>query len=100
MPFIGSPAVSLSIATAALMPAAYLSPWLWRKNEARRLRIELGRRRVVALTYDDGPSSGMTPRVLDLLASFNVKATFFMLGQRARAHPQLVDRVLAEGHDI
>ena len=54
----------------------------------------------LALTFDDGPNPKWTPRLLDVLAKHDVKATFFMLGGRAEAEPQLVRRVAAEGHLI
>ncbi len=52
----------------------------------------------MALTFDDGPNPKWTPRLLDVLAEHEVKATFFMLGIRAHAEPELVRRVAAEGH--
>ncbi|NNF29474.1 MAG: polysaccharide deacetylase family protein [Gemmatimonadetes bacterium] len=55
---------------------------------------------VVGLTFDDGPDPVYTPRLLDLLASHGAKATFFMVGSRARSHPELVARVVGEGHAI
>ncbi|HEV8240898.1 MAG TPA: polysaccharide deacetylase family protein [Thermoanaerobaculia bacterium] len=54
----------------------------------------------IALTFDDGPDPEETPRVLDLLAGYDAHATFFMVGRRAEAHPQLVARVIAAGHAI
>jgi peptidoglycan/xylan/chitin deacetylase (PgdA/CDA1 family) len=54
----------------------------------------------LALTFDDGPNPKWTPRLLDVLAAHDVKATFFMLGSRAQAEPVLVRRVAAEGHLI
>ena len=60
-------------------------------------RIE-GRR--ICLTFDDGPHPEHTPRVLDLLASHGCKATFFLLGDSARHHPQLVKRIGREGHSL
>jgi peptidoglycan/xylan/chitin deacetylase (PgdA/CDA1 family) len=55
---------------------------------------------VFALTLDDGPDPALTPRVLDLLRGHEARATFFLLGSRARAHPELVRRILEEGHEI
>lgn len=55
-------------------------------------------RRAVALTFDDGPDPVVTPRVLDALASLGVRATFFLIGERAERHPDLVRRIVAEGH--
>ena len=57
-------------------------------------------KRIVALTYDDGPNPPYTERLLDVLAKHNVKATFFMIGNRIAKHPETVDRVIAEGHQI
>ena len=56
--------------------------------------------RVVALTFDDGPSPPYTDELLDVLAKHNVKATFFMIGNRIEKHPQTVRRVIAEGHQV
>lgn len=54
----------------------------------------------VALTFDDGPHRGSTDRVLDVLAELAVPATFFCVGKNARAHPDLLRRIEAEGHAI
>ena len=54
----------------------------------------------VVLTFDDGPWPGTTPHVLDALRSECVKATFFVLGRNAIAHPDLVRRELSEGHTV
>lgn len=54
----------------------------------------------VALTFDDGPDPASTPRVLDVLAEHRVVATFFCVGERARRHPDLMHRIVAEGHAV
>jgi peptidoglycan/xylan/chitin deacetylase (PgdA/CDA1 family) len=54
----------------------------------------------VALTYDDGPALQSSPRVLDALASENVYATFFVIGENIRRHPDLLRRMHADGHLI
>jgi peptidoglycan/xylan/chitin deacetylase (PgdA/CDA1 family) len=54
----------------------------------------------LALTFDDGPNPIWTPRLLDVLAGYGVKATFFLLGSRAQAEPRLVRRIVEEGHLI
>lgn len=54
----------------------------------------------VALTFDDGPDEAMTPRVLELLKQHGVKATFFLIGERVRRHPEIVRRIVDEGHLI
>lgn len=55
---------------------------------------------LVALTFDDGPDAEWTPKILDLLKKENVPATFFIIGENGQANPQLVKRIVAEGHDI
>lgn len=54
----------------------------------------------VALTFDDGPSYPYTPQILDILKEYNIKATFYVLGGSAKAHPELIQRMIDEGHDI
>jgi peptidoglycan/xylan/chitin deacetylase (PgdA/CDA1 family) len=56
--------------------------------------------RRVALTFDDGPDSTVTPRLLDLLRDRGVRGTFFVLTDSAARHPDLVRRTAAEGHEI
>lgn len=53
-----------------------------------------------ALTFDDGPDPIFTPRLLDLLKRFNMKATFFLVGSHAERHPDIVRRIYEEGHLI
>ena len=57
-------------------------------------------RREVALTFDDGPDPAFTPAVLDLLAAHRAPATFCMVGQQAVTRPDLVRRVVADGHRL
>ncbi|MET9361691.1 polysaccharide deacetylase family protein [Streptomyces sp. NPDC006632] len=54
----------------------------------------------VNITIDDGPDPVWTPRVLDLLREYGVKATFCMVGMQAQAHPDLVKKVVAAGHRL
>jgi len=55
---------------------------------------------VVALTFDDGPTRGITDRLLDVLAREHVPATFFVVGRAARREPALLRRMAAGGHEI
>jgi peptidoglycan-N-acetylglucosamine deacetylase len=52
------------------------------------------------LTFDDGPDPVWTPAILDALADHPAPATFFVIGERARAHPDVVAAVLARGHQV
>jgi peptidoglycan/xylan/chitin deacetylase (PgdA/CDA1 family) len=54
----------------------------------------------VALTFDDGPDPLYTPQVLDILDRHRVRATFFLIGENARGHPELVRRIRARGHEV
>lgn len=55
-------------------------------------------RPIVALTFDDGPDRDFTPSVLDVLAQHDAQATFFVVGRNASRHPDLIQRMLREGH--
>ena len=54
----------------------------------------------VFLTFDDGPTKEVTPKVLDILKKYNIKATFFVLGSRVKENPDIVKRAYQEGHYI
>src|ERR1700724_3156240 len=54
----------------------------------------------IALTFDDGPNATLTPKLLDLLAARHLKATFFVVGQNAADHPDVLKRAVREGHEI
>src|SRR5262249_49636601 len=55
---------------------------------------------VAALTFDDGPHPEYTPRLLDILEQYKVHATFFMVGEAAQKHPELVGQVAHAGHTV
>jgi peptidoglycan/xylan/chitin deacetylase (PgdA/CDA1 family) len=54
----------------------------------------------VALTFDDGPHPTLTPKLLDLLKARNVKATFYVIGKNVLQYPEIVKRMVAEGHEV
>jgi peptidoglycan/xylan/chitin deacetylase (PgdA/CDA1 family) len=64
---------------------------LWRLDKKHR---------AVFLTFDDGPVPDVTPRVLEILDHYHVKATFFMVGDNVRKYPHLYERIKAEGHQV
>lgn len=55
---------------------------------------------VFSITYDDGPEPTQTPAILDVLAERGARALFFVLGERAEAHPEIIERMLREGHEV
>ncbi|MCL6634470.1 MAG: polysaccharide deacetylase family protein [Peptococcaceae bacterium] len=62
-------------------------------------RAPAGSRRI-AITFDDGPDPVYTPQILDILGRYQVKACFFVVGAKARAHPELVRQIVQAGHEI
>ncbi|MGA7964423.1 MAG: polysaccharide deacetylase family protein [Gammaproteobacteria bacterium] len=55
---------------------------------------------LVALSFDDGPDAALTPLVLDALQRHKARATFFIIGRHAETHPELIRRMVNEGHEI
>ena len=55
---------------------------------------------LIALTFDDGPDPEWTPAILDILKQENVLGTFFVIGKNGQAHPDLLRRIVAEGHEL
>jgi peptidoglycan/xylan/chitin deacetylase (PgdA/CDA1 family) len=54
----------------------------------------------IAMTFDDGPHATLTPKLLDMLAARRLKATFFVIGQNAVEYPQIMKRIVQEGHEL
>lgn len=61
-------------------------------------RIKRKKSKAVYLTFDDGPISEVTPWVLDLLDFYNIKATFFLVGDNVKRHPELLEDIKRRGH--
>lgn len=74
--------------------STWLGPNLLRLPDAAAARGE------VAITIDDGPDPEVTPQVLAILARHGAKATFFCIGERATAHPELCRAMVAAGHRV
>ena len=72
--------------------AKYLFPSLvWKKNTDQKK---------IWITFDDGPDEKVTPYLINVLAGFNIKATFFVIGNQAKKHPELVKLIINSGHKI
>jgi len=65
-----------------------------------RLPDEAARRGEIAVTFDDGPHPEVTPKVLDILDRYGAKASFFCVGEKAAAHPDIVREIVRRGHTI
>lgn len=93
------PVLAAAVATNHL---ALTAVGLWPRSQAFGETIfRLSRSSAsVALTFDDGPNPAVTPHVLDVLDRFGATASFFCIGERARAHPALVRQIAAAGHSV
>jgi peptidoglycan-N-acetylglucosamine deacetylase len=98
------PLVLAPLASGAAVGLAYLfcyggfeGPVDWAMNTASHGSRD---RRVIALTFDDGPDPLRTPALLDALGELGVPGTFFVVGKHAQAHPELCARMAREGHEI
>jgi peptidoglycan-N-acetylglucosamine deacetylase len=56
--------------------------------------------RIVAITFDDGPNPLYTPQILEIFSEAKAKATFFMIGEQMKKHPEVVKQVAEQGHEI
>ncbi|HEV2440602.1 MAG TPA: polysaccharide deacetylase family protein [bacterium] len=83
--------VDTKIRLEGLLFGAASDRMLWRGNP---------RRREIALTFDDGPSPLATPLLLAVLRRYGAHATFFVIGQHARAYPYLIAEMVADGHEV
>src|SRR6201992_1660156 len=76
------------------------TPW-WLKRIFPRLIWNIPtKEKVLYLTFDDGPHPAATPYVLEGLARYNARATFFCIGKNVDAYPEIYRRVLLEGHRV
>ena len=58
------------------------------------------KRWIVALTFDDGPQDPHTGQILDILARYSIKATFFLTGEKIEQNPDIVRRIISDGHEV
>jgi len=93
------PASRPSVSKRAAAPSDWTIPKRFRGKLISK-RVRYFPTKLIALTFDDGPSSGVTPRVLDALAAHNARATFFVVGGFAKGHPDLLRRIVSEGSAI
>jgi peptidoglycan/xylan/chitin deacetylase (PgdA/CDA1 family) len=78
-------------------PPAWLLDWLAARGCLYRVALQS---RAVALTVDDGPDAATTPLILAALQRYGARATFFMIAERVQGHEQLVQQLVAAGHEV
>ena len=92
----------MRLARVGVAAAALWAAYAWGAHlvPARATRRGPAAGRRIALTFDDGPDPTWTPRIVGLLADHGVRATFFVVGERADAHPSTVRAVVEAGHEV
>lgn len=90
-------AICAALLMCAFLIVFYVSPKIAKSTVAF---AEADANRVVYLTFDDGPSDRVTPKILDVLKNEKVKATFFIVGKNAETRKYLVKREIDEGHSV
>jgi peptidoglycan/xylan/chitin deacetylase (PgdA/CDA1 family) len=102
-PAAAAPRVGITLVSwaplAVLLPYCFLPAFDLPGRIIARVTLR-SRRKAIALTFDDGPYPETTPAILEALARLGVRATFFLVGEQARRHPELVRRIGAAGHAI
>ena len=93
-------AVSSSAPSSALAsPAPDASPAGQKEAKSLWSQVHVNGQ-YIAMTFDDGPSAKLTPHLLDILKERNMHVTFFVLGEMVKPHPEILQRAVAEGHEI
>lgn len=82
------------------MPALVRPPFLFRKLYPGVLWRMNKTEKKIYLTFDDGPVPGVTPEALSVLGKYNVKATFFCVGNNVQQHPEIFKQIISEGHAV
>jgi peptidoglycan/xylan/chitin deacetylase (PgdA/CDA1 family) len=96
---------SLLIAVLVLLGLSIFCHPLWvvrwtQKLQPHVLYLKPIQEKIVALTLDDGPHAHITPQLLDILRENDCKATWFVIGNHMEPCPEIVERILAEGHEV
>ena len=87
---------SIALCIAFLLQA----PGVFANAEVRVYHSVATDKKQIALTFDDGPHPSLTPKILQILAKYNVSATFFMVGQNVINYPQAAREVINAGHEV
>lgn len=98
---VGGLGIAAGAAGAAAIGAAiFQGQYPTAQRYGATIHREPGAGKRLALTYDDGPNPAQTPRLLELLARYDAKATFFLIGKWAEKEPELIRETVAAGHAI
>jgi peptidoglycan/xylan/chitin deacetylase (PgdA/CDA1 family) len=93
-------AAAIAASLLVLTAGVFLPRSRWLGDNLTRLPAQSAARGMISLTFDDGPDPETTPRVLELLDRHGAKASFFCVGERAAAHPELARDIARRGHSV
>lgn len=91
---------SLLLVTATLIFSCAMSLVVIAENEVNEYYFKRNQDNKIALTFDDGPHPIYTPRILDILDKYNIKATFFIIGVNAKNYKETLKEIVRRGHEI
>jgi peptidoglycan/xylan/chitin deacetylase (PgdA/CDA1 family) len=93
--------IELTVAGIAGIAVLYIFwPWMVKTSLRKKFLRVASKSSGICLTFDDGPDPVFTPTVLDMLAKSNAKATFFPIGKNVERYPDLMKRIVKEGHEL
>ena len=98
--FQGKIPILIFIVIEFLLILLFLDIYIPQINILSKALIRLKNKDRVVLSFDDGPDPEITPKLLELLKKYKIKANFFILGKRAKRYPEIVKRIREEGHEI
>ena len=93
------PALAAETEKPAAAPASAMAPQPAAGTKLKYEKFHVNSN-AIAITFDDGPHPKNTPRLLDMLKERGIKATFFLIGKSAATYPEIVRRIVAEGHEL
>lgn len=94
-------ALVLGVAACTVTVEGFTAVTWWRETHSGFVwKSAATEKKLVALTFDDGPDPLYTPRILDVLRQHHIKATFFLVGRQVEKYPELARRIVAEGHIV
>ena len=83
-----------------MLLAAWGGYQIWRQKQLHFFWKGDTQKPIIALTFDDGPKPSVTPKILEILRKFHIKATFFVVGRDCLLYPELLKQMASEGHDL